>query len=191
LDEIKEIVSLLREVSEEIELDDGEYEYSSIEDLAAKSGSRAKLEIESSNPRIEVTINGTFAYVRSFDTSLSVFATVSRIGDVLRNSRGVWPVSFLRAHFLGIAAVGFVWNIVNVILILSRTLSSWPTGIAWGFQAAPLGLYLGAWAVQKIHPIILRPRRAETTFWERKKDDILVNIIMLILGGVIGYLVGH
>jgi len=182
LDDVEEIVKILKEISNEIEIKTEEYAFSDVSELTKTYAEDfTNLEIGSRNPYINIAFRRYRLSVYASEQTLAILGAIQKIKDLLRKRKRSW---ILRRYYLVILID------TTLTLILARGVTSW-------FSVAPLPIDLLngivvvlnfslIWKSYKIpHSLIIPQRRLERiSFWKRNRDQILVGIICAILGGL-------
>jgi hypothetical protein len=167
-------------------LTSGNYEFDNAEELFTFLGENGKGEIRISrhNPSTTLWSDGRlYATVSTYDTSDASVALFQRIATTVRGCEGTKPlrdrgwVAFTSGavFWLGIGQTVFHYK-------------SW--------QAVPFACLAGIGLAMCIAIFRPRPRRdtvfygirrdARKSFWQRKRDDILANLIAAVIGAALG-----
>ncbi len=167
-------------------LESGDYEFDSVEELFSYLGEDGndKIDISRRQPAIDLTSSGyksaTIRCLGSDDVSLALF---QRVVNALRHCERRTP---LRAQpwSVGVTTALTFVGIYNA----QHHLGSWIAAPYVGLAVISAGLTVWLFKVQGRRDTLFFgvSRSAQKSFWQRKRDDILVAVISAFLGGILG-----
>ena len=191
LDDIKKIIGILSEVSENIDLEADEYKYESLTELTTQNLYQINsLTISSSDPYVSLHFAPDSVWLFITKDTAELRGIFEKIKKFLRSKRR--KLYFMHKNpFLTSAIIGtfsglslplfpiFIRNLITtgatarIILILSLA-TIWLIFIiivfSWFF-------YL---QYKRYSTIILMPRTEQTNFWQRNSDKLIVGLIVSI-----------
>lgn len=162
------------------------FEFDDADELFAFLGDNGKGEIRITRaraPALIVATIGDSVRVSTHDNSDSSIALLHRVSEVLNRCRERSPFLSTR-WFVAIAAL-----VTGACADLAMYYSKGPTGLLFvllaivaltGLWSLPLGKHAKTTRFYGI------PRDSRRSFWQRKRDDILVGAISSVLGGALG-----
>lgn len=185
-EELQEVIDLMTVNGEKPTLESGDYEFDSVEELFSYLGEDGndKIDISRRQPAIDLTSSGyksaTIRCLGSDDVSLALF---QRVVNALRHCERRTP---LRAQpwSVGVTTALTFVGIYNA----QHHLGSWIAAPYVGLAVISAGLTVWLFKVQGRRDTLFFgvSRSAQKSFWQRKRDDILVAVISAFLGGILG-----
>jgi hypothetical protein len=188
LDEIKKIVELIEEQAKldviKISGDLHNYETTSsveIDDFASLQETHFHdVEIRCLQPYISVRLSGSFGEVYVSEDTILSKGLSEKIIEIIRCCERPF------AWFTTAVWLPAVTAYLSVIMLLKEFSLS-----AFAIFACSLIWFYASWTLsfQRYCTLILRSRKANTNFFQRKKDDLYMVVASTIIGGVIGGLI--
>jgi hypothetical protein len=156
-------------------------------------------------PNVTVTLSGKTATIEATDADMTTLGAVKRIEELVRHRRRrlkrvIWnaeqpPGLVVLAILLGVAAI-----VLAIIALASPTApnpqfgtetdSPTEVGVEWVigiWAAALLTIALSViMTAQRQAIVIPRTKKDAPSFWERNRDEIAINAIFTVIGGVLG-----
>jgi|GEM_PF-3591314 len=185
-EELQEIIDLMTIAGALPKLVSGEYEFDETDEFFRYLGESGKSEIEISRSRPSITFrsfgysSATLEMYAADDSSIALF---HRISDVLKHCERPTPFRY-RSWPAGVAAGVMGLGFINTASHLHSWLSV-PYGVLFA-----IGLAVFVWVFTNPHKGATAfygvSRGAQKSFWQRKRDDILVAVIAAFLGGILG-----
>ena len=185
LDDLTGIVEIFERVCKRLEITAGQYkisERSELPLLAARfpNGRFDRIKIQGQDPYISVDFRPYLVSVYLSEETLEQRGMLSTIRDVVNKGKKRKPEIPL-IIFMYVTGSLAVWKLIS---------KEYPIGVAFALisiSAIPVGVKYA----MKHNVIIHSKLRGEiTTFFQRKKDDIVLAGIAALLGGVVTYLFG-
>ncbi|MDP9646147.1 hypothetical protein [Paraburkholderia caledonica] len=185
-EELQEVINLMTVGGDKPKIESGDFEFDSAEDLFNYLGDNGadQIEISRSRPSVSLTSRGfRSATIRSYgsdDVSLALF---QRVVNALRHCERrtpfraqPWSVGVTAGLTLlaGFNAVNHGKSWASVPFICLAVFSAGLTAWLFKVQGRRDTLFFGV------------SRAAQKSFWQRKRDDILVAVISATLGGILG-----
>lgn len=186
LDDLSEMLATLAEVCDRVELKTGDYTISEpveLEILASKfpNGRFGHVYLQGYDPYVSVDIrmSGVSAYIS--DETLELCGLVSKIRDIVqrRKKRNLHPGWLFSALSFSAASVGTLQimskEYLTGSLLIMLSLASIPSIVSYEMKNTVI-----------VHT---QPRASVKSFFERKKDDIVLVVIATLFGGFVTYLI--
>lgn len=209
-DELEQIIRSVAEIGEPI-IEGPEFTATSEQDLADQAVPE-KLEwltITASRGKhqLRVTLNQATAVVEMIEPDTLLRGVLTAVAQVcqrsLRRGRSMAPLGvvapdvarrYQRSDRVTKGLLVFVLALATTVISLDLYLHAWMLsrdGLLM-LVLIPVPLWI-LWAFRKhSSAVLINAYRAERpTFWQRKRDDLLINAVALVLGGVIGYFVNE
>jgi hypothetical protein len=206
LDDIQEIFSILRELTDDVRIQADDFVANEPQDLLdISSETISELTIVATQPNVTVTLSGNTAILEATDADMATLGAVKRIEERMRHRRR--PLKkFLWNKDQPPALVGLAIALGVVAFVLAIVALSSPTapnpqlgtetdtpreiGVGWVIAIWALALLTIALAVimtaRRQAIVIPRPQKDAPPFWKRNRDEILINAIFTAIGGVLG-----
>lgn len=176
----------------------GDYEYNSVEEIGKDHEPTSSLEIKTRDPFPAIDLYQHSAILRCMDSSIGSVGAVSKIEQVIRRCVRRWryfggPNNVVPSLFLsfvalvsvaGLTAFAYGQNLLGTsrpALILAAAL--FVLYLVWAFLQF-------RWSSHSFSQIHFVERRHRTSFWSRKRDDLLADLVKGGLGFVLG-LIAH
>jgi len=186
LNDVEEIVSILREVSATVDIRTDEYSMESVEELKKLDVDCIhELTIQCREPYVSLELDRyrIWLYIAE-DTPVSrgLFEKVKevlvrrrrRLARILRNPSLIWVPLGLLIYPIVIGLRLSNWSLLALGLFLLISICIWGR---WAWVAR----------FERYSTIVLRRQSEHKSFWERNKDQLLLSVISAIIGGVITY----
>jgi hypothetical protein len=187
-DDIAEMVDLVAQVTpnQQVTLRTDKYVLDAVDDLDnAEESTLAQLVVTGDGARVRLTLGPRASVLEVRDPDLRLRGFIQEVQRVAhRCSRRRASIAALAVVLVlgagalrGGTAVGLLpqspplWVLALIVLPLG-----FATGLITGRAQSRTVLYT-------------RTRAEAPTFWTRKRDDLLINVVALLVGGVIGYFV--
>ncbi len=192
-DDIKEIIEILKENKpQEINIKTADAELSYDELIKYDQNIINEIHLNSMNPSISVNIgqnNSSEVHIYRSDNSAEAVGTVQKILVILRNKRKLinrilGPYNFYLCIYM------IVYTIASISIYIIFRIGNIYIDICAYIIFAILFIISMLPQVKK-NQIILSYKKNTPSFWVRKKDDIIVGIIISIISGFIGFILGR
>lgn len=204
LDDIQEIFSILKEVADEVRIQADDFVATEPQDLLdISSDTINELTIVATQPNVTVTLSGETATLEATDADTMTLGATKRIEERMRQRRRplkkvLWTKEKTPA-LVGLAIIlGLIALALAVFAVMSLASENPPppdsTTISW---EVAIGIWVAAALVIAISVILTARRQAmiipryqkdAPPFWERNRDEIAINAIFTVIGGVLGIL---
>jgi hypothetical protein len=201
LDDIQEIFSILKEASDDVRIQADDFVATEPQDLLDISSKTInELTIVATQPNVTVTLSRDSASLEATDADMTTLGAVKRIEERMRHRRRrlkrlIWKND--QPPLLVIAALGL--GIMSVVLAIAA-LGSDPQNppppdttrisyeVAIGiWVATALAIPLCVTVTARRQAIVIpRPQKDAPPFLERNRDEIAINAIFTVIGGVLG-----
>jgi hypothetical protein len=196
LDDIQEIFSILKELTDEVRIQADDFVATEPQDLLEMSSKTInELTIVATQPSVTVTLSGKTATLEATDADTMTLGAVKRIEErmgqrrrplkkVLWTAKDKTPGLVVAAFILGLA------SLVLILLLLAPEPANPPPDTAtigreWIFGiwaltllAVPLAVIMTA---RRQAIVIPRPQKDAPSFWERNQDQIAINAIFTVM----------
>ena len=184
LDDLSEIINILTKACERVNVRAGEYkitDISEIEELASKfpAGRFEDVYLQGDKPYITVNLltYGVSAYA-SIDT-FENRGIISNVRDIVNRGKKINPALFYNSL-----------SYIPILLCIWEFMSKEYVFGTWLIFLSIQAIFIAVKYSMKNKVIIYsRPRSQVKTFFERKKDDIVLAIISAIFGGFVAYII--
>jgi hypothetical protein len=201
LDDIQEIFSILKEASDDVRIQADDFVATEPQDLLDISSKTInELTIVATQPNVTVTLSRDSASLEATDADMTTLGAVKRIEERMRHRRRrlkrlIWkndqpPLLMIVALGLGIMSV-----VLAIAALGSHPQNPPPPGttrfdIEWAIGIWVLTLLVIPLTVimtaRRQAIVIPRSQKDAPPFWERNKDDIAINAVFTVIGGVLG-----
>ena len=179
-DDLASIEAVLRDSAEGLEIETDGFQFDSLEELTTKFHDRTLrgVDIRTRRPYVSIELTRMWAKLylgSSINASAGLFYRLDRI--LSRARRPLWP---LYSYY-------FIW-VLNGVFLLSTPLHRYIGASA----ATPLVAGSLAWVIWancvrfRRHSLITLAARGSSSFWARKKDDLLLALVSALLGAILG-----
>lgn len=171
-------------------------EYNSVDEISKGHDPMNELLVETRDPYLSINLNGYSATLYCENDDIASVGAILKIREIISrgerpwrffNTQGWWP-SFIVGVFSGLLVARAFFAAINGQKILSFVYLIPPFSLLiWDI------LYHG-WSLKTFSTVEFIDRKEVSFFWIRKKDDILVAVISVVLGailGIIGTLILH
>lgn len=206
LDDIQEIFSILNEVADDVRIQADDFVATEPQDLLDMSSDTInELTIVATQPNVTVTLSGNTATLEATDADMAALGAVKRIEERMRHRRRplerlLWNKDQPPA-LVGLAiSLGVVASVLAIVALSSPTApnpqlgaeSDTPReiGVEWvigTWAAALLTIVLSVIMTARRQAIVIpRTQKDAPPFWERNRDEIAINAIFTVIGGVLG-----
>jgi hypothetical protein len=193
-DDLMEIERVLKGdlKAREYKIETSDYEYTAVDQIPQEHEAVTSLRVIAYSPYITLTLDGSSASLYCSDSNdLPAAGAARRIESIVRKRERRWR-SLLSGFWFGI--VGSIASGIAVWLLLN----SISNGQGQSFYIAAFFLVVGlnaTWAVtgyratiRSFSKVEFIERRVRRSFWQRKKDDILADLLKVLTGALAGYL---
>jgi hypothetical protein len=202
LDDIQEIFSILKELTNDVRIQADDFVATEPQDLLDMSSDTInELTIVATQPSVTVTLSGKTATLEATDADMATLGAVKRIEERMRHRRRplkrlLWnkdqpPALVGFTLILGVAAL-----VLAVLAVADPTPANPPPPntttigieLAIGtWVAAVLATTLSVILTARRQAIVIpRTQKDAPPFWERNRDEIVINAIFTAIGGVLG-----
>jgi len=181
-DDLEEINEILLEHSTDITYTTSKFKYESLDEFLKHEENKKlyKLNIQSNPLSFYIDLSPQESEIRSYKNDTIHQGIFSRINDILKSKQP--KLSFLSSY-----ALMMIFTCVYLILTWGFKVH-FPIYISAVIICFYIILLIGFWLNIKRHSIIkVFNKENEKNFWNRNWEQIVVQTIMLILGGIIGY----
>ena len=192
-EDFAKLVALFKSYCETVEISDDKATYESLDEAAGKiDGKITNIDILGKNPNIRLTLKNTGSWLaQQFDkpgmpqSELDqldlVYIRVKEFLDKRKLLRSdlFSPLSLLVVMITVIGVGATLLVRVAVVYRAYVLLVAWVVVAAWAAATKTFRNVIGT--------VSLKPKASVTTFWSRKKDDLIMLVIGLVLGGIIGH----
>ena len=192
-DDLEKIIEIFKEASNDIEISTDEYELETIKEIKESDKeilNSLSIMIHEPYVSLELKPNEVWLYISEDEpVSRGVFEKIKQLLSS-RRQKLYWlaKINWISGGMFYGAIAGS-----SVLFLGPGILEKNIYNILLGCSILILGLILSLWSYNlwmKRHSIIYTKRRIESTsFWNRKKDDIVLAIIFAIVGSIITLLI--
>ncbi len=178
LDDLHAIEEVLKEATKEYQIDCGDFQFDSVDELAGKlkDATLRELEIKSLSPYLRIELTKLFASVYVGSNEIDSAGLFHKVDSILRKAR--IPLFFLYSYYS-------VWSL-NIFIILLEFIHRSPV-LDWLFWGMLLGvLRVGYVRLTRHSSVIVASTRLAGSFFRRKKDDLLLAVISGLVGALLG-----
>jgi len=188
LDDIKEIVEILKEISNKIEIETGDYVYNSTKDLENLTNNYlTDLKIRSSDHSISLYLEPSRVFLWISEDTTSSRGAFEKIKEVLHKKRPNAVFCHLIKGSLSIILSGIICSLSFFLLLIAIRKSDYKLiiiSIIILLSTLALARWLHDISLKKYSIILLKNTREET-FWKRNRENIYANIIGWVFGGLL------
>jgi hypothetical protein len=202
LDDIQEIFSILKELTQDVRIQADDFVATEPQDLLDISSKTIdELTIVATQPSVTVTLSGKTATLEATDADMTTLGAVKRIEEGMRHRRR--PLKKLLWNneqppaLVGLTLVLNIAALVLAVLALTdpapanppppdaTTISKeWVIGV---WVAAVLATVFSVMLTARRQAIVIpRLQKDAPPFWERNRDEIAINAVFTVIGGVLG-----
>jgi hypothetical protein len=196
-EELQELSGIFGRYCESYKISDDDFVYDSLDEMG-KSAKAAisKLEIVGINPTVKLTLSRNGSWLQQINDKSEMSPdeidkrdlVFSRVKDFL-NEHKTSTALFL--HPGAVVLYGFMMVILSLVGI-----SVWRPKSGYPFLLIPLIVFVtsilqafGSTVRNNIGHVTVKPRPEATSFFKRKKDELLMLVIGTVLGGIFGAVV--
>lgn len=197
LDDIRELVRVMRPVSDEGELkiESRDYEFAGVEELGNLNRDalhKLKIVYGKSSSRVSVLIDGSSVVVECDEDAPTFRGVYAEIGELLESRKRWW--NWIDSNWvygaMG-ASVGLSVLLIMMATIYVDLLMGW---CGFGFAMVFLIFLLTRAAARnlRVSEIVLQERSEHESFWQRNKDKItlaLITALVTMVFSIIGTLI--
>ncbi|WP_431822015.1 hypothetical protein [Burkholderia sp. F1] len=185
-EELQDVIDLMTIDGDPPNLVSGSYEFDNAEELFAFLGENGKGEISISrrNPSVRFSGDGLlYATVYTSDPSDASVALFHRVANTLSHCEKQKPLRS-RASFSFVAGI-LLWLGFTEALIHFRSWLVVPFG---SLVIIGLAMFVNVFRPRRRRDTVFYGIRRDTrkSFWQRKRDDILANLISAVIGAALG-----
>lgn len=199
LEDVEEIINILSKVTKasDIKISTEEYDFEDLEDLKHSESKRLKkLEIQSSNPYCRISLSPISGWINASSETTDEVYLVTQIGELLKKSErmsigafllfysNIYIKIFMYIVVIGLFLIGIIPKQKNDLFVFFAFIGYFLT-----FIMDKVGQ-----SMSEKGSIYLEYRSNFKNFWVRKKDDLVVGVIVgtitLLLGLLLGYFIG-
>lgn len=188
LDDLEEIVSILRKSTEEITIICGEYEYESLDELVKhlNADKCQGLEISTNSPYVHIEINR-----QAIDKNVLYVGSDNREGKIIYYEICEVLLKKIRllSHVFNKYFLWFVFTTLCILAPLAGLIKKHPVfsqaGLAIPITLLMLILVSFYFVFGPATKIYLKRRSERSNFFVRKKDDLLLLVVGATIGAVI------
>jgi hypothetical protein len=188
LDDLEEIVSILRKSTEEITIICGEYEYESLDELVKhlNADKCQGLEISTKSPYVHIEINR-----QAIDKNVLYVGSDNREGKIIYYEICEVLLKKIRllSHVFNKYFLWFVFTTLCILAPLAGLIKKHPVfsqaGLAIPITLLMLILVSFYFVFGPATKIYLKRRSERSNFFVRKKDDLLLLVVGATIGAVI------
>jgi hypothetical protein len=203
LDDIKEIFSILRELTDDVRIQADDYVATEPQDLLEiHSDTINELTIVATQPSVTVTLSDKTAALEATDVydDNSALGALKRIEERMRHRRRplkkvLWTTNKMPSLVLIALLLGLMSLVLAVAALGSDPQNPPPPGTTTISYEEAIGIWVTT-ALAIALSVIMTARRQATViprfqkdappFLERNKDDIAISAIFTVIGGVLG-----
>ena len=200
LDDVQEMYSILKETAGEVRIQADDFVATEPQDLLdISSGTINELTIVATQPNVTVTLSGKAATLEATDPDNSTLGALKRIEERmgLRHrpfKRVLWNTDKIPA----LVGTAFLLGLVSLVLF-ALWLAPDPANPPPNTTHIDMGWVIGIWGLtllvipltvivtaRRQAIVIARLQKDAPPFWERNRDQIAINAIFTVIGGVLG-----
>ena len=199
-EDIEEICRILGKVTSSVRIQADEFVATEPRDLLdMPSDVINRLQIVATEPSVTITLSADVAAVEATDADMSTLGALRRIEELMRGRRRplkrfVWSDPWSGSLFALAAAVSAcLAGVVGLSTYpMDSSRGSSESGFDWGWLVGLLcvlvvtGILAALMVTRRQAIVIPRPQKEAPPFWERNKDQIAINAIFTVIGGVLG-----
>jgi hypothetical protein len=204
LDDIQEIFSILRELTDDVRIQADDYGATEPQDLLQiQPATISELTIVATQPSVTVTLSGKTATLEATDADTMTLGATKRIETRMRQCRRplkrlLWTTNDKQPPTL--VAFAFIVGLIALVLAIfavadlvnpsppspDATTISWRSASEiWGLAVLLIALSVTLTARRQAI-VIPRLQKDAPPFWERKRDDIAINAVFTVIGVGLG-----
>jgi hypothetical protein len=202
LDDIEEITAILGQVAASVRIQADEFVTTDPSDmLDMPSDVINSLSIVAVDPSITITLSRTAATAEATDPDMVVLGALTKIEELLQRRRRrlkffIWSGGGDDPSSLGTSILFLILGIAGVIAAVVGLLAEGDNPsepelsrgwiIAIGIVSSILLVGYLTLGTRRYATVIPRSQKDAPPFWERNKDEMAINAIFTVIGGVLG-----
>lgn len=182
LDDVVEIVDTFAKACESLEISSGEYKTADPSELSALAGKFPggrfdDLKIQGYKPYVSLELRAYGARTYISEDTLEQRVVVTHAREVLQRCRKIKPAILENIAFFSLVALSTAAFIAKLYIAFACLALAWALMLLFGTRLR-----------MKYTVVVYTKNRSEaTTFWQRKKDDILLAAISAAIGAAASY----
>jgi hypothetical protein len=204
LDDIQEIFSVLKELTQDVRIQADDFVATEPQDLLDISSKAIdELTIVATQPSVTVTLSGKTATLEATDADTMTLGATKRIEERMRQRRRplkkvLWNAEHTPLLVLVASGLGLLALVLAIAALTNPDPATPPppgtTRISWEvairiWVTAALAITISVILTARRQAIIIpRYQKDAPPFWERNRDQIAINAIFTVIGGVLGIL---
>jgi hypothetical protein len=182
LDDVVEIVDTFSKACERLEISSGEYKTTDPSELSAlagkfPSGRFDDLKIQGFKPFVSLELRAYGARTYISEDTLEQRVVITHAREVLQRCRKIKPGTLENIAFFSLVALSSAAFIAKFYIAFACLALAWVLMLLFGTRFR-----------MKYTVVVYTKSRSEAkTFWQRKKDDVLLAVISAAIGAAASY----